>query len=439
MEAWLGLCQLAKQGENSLKHFETIAAVYCADRRQYEAVLKSHVNTLGYQLRWAEDVQPFGSWAAHHAVEYGAAALAGAVHQENRVVLDALRAVCAGGVERPKSESYLTTKEIAGVEPLDAQMGAWPLKSAPDALMDPLFGQPEATSAEVTKYGDSLPPLKTYAILDAAKMPYLLTGLLEASNLHFQCLFQGDAEEDLGEVPPYLVSIENENHFTKALFTDLDPPAGLWSKDLGIFLRSRASFDELRRHFRRFTRVQDRGGKWRYFRFWEGRVASELLAHTNTPPKLSNIYLGDENCDIRCCIYRSFDGRLYLSQKTGAPVSQSDSKVIKYEDIEPALKAYSWKSFVVRVTQDFEKEFGPAGQMRDYQWIKETCDSAQSHGFKIELAIYNYVRSRHIAEIAGIDFQNALSWSHQQNPESSTLEISMHLWKIFDQARTREV
>jgi len=193
-------------------------------------------------------------------------------------------------VDTPTRQSYLTTVEIPDVKPLDSQMGVWPQKSAPDALVGPLFGHPDPTEAEVAKYGSRITPLKTYAILDAAKMSYLLTGLLDASNLRFRCLYQGEAEDELGEVAPYLVEIEQNNSFTKALFTNLEPPVGLWSANLGIFLRSRASFEEMRQHLRKFTRIQDQHGKWRFFNFWDGRVASEVLVHANNSPKLAYIY-----------------------------------------------------------------------------------------------------------------------------------------------------
>ena len=120
-------------------------------------------------------------------------------------------------VDAPKPESYLTVAEIADVEPLDAQMGVWPQRSAPDALIEPLFGQPDPTDTDVAKYGSTVPELKTYAILDAAKMSYLLTGLLDASGLRFQSLYQGEALEELAEVAPYLVELKQDNKFTKAL------------------------------------------------------------------------------------------------------------------------------------------------------------------------------------------------------------------------------
>ncbi|WP_170207285.1 DUF4123 domain-containing protein [Roseinatronobacter monicus] len=153
-----------------------------------------------------------------------------------------------------------------------------PKKSVPDALHDALFGQPEPSEAERAALSDAPPPLVTYAVLDAAKMPYLLTSLLDSSGLRYQSLFQGAAQEELGEHAPYLVELKDGHDFTRRLFTGPDGVGGLWDKELGIFIRSRAGFDALRKHLRKFTRVQDEDGKWFYFRFWEKSVWAAVLS-----------------------------------------------------------------------------------------------------------------------------------------------------------------
>ena len=90
-------------------------------------------------------------------------------------------------VEAP-AEPALQIDTIEGVEPLDAQLGVVELKTVPDAIYEPLFGQPSDA------------PLHTYAILDAAKVPNL-PELLEVSGLEHRCLFKGDAYDDLAREP----------------------------------------------------------------------------------------------------------------------------------------------------------------------------------------------------------------------------------------------
>ncbi|OKH87245.1 DUF4123 domain-containing protein [Thalassospira sp. TSL5-1] len=172
---------------------------------------------------------------------------------------------------KPKQGNYLIIEEIADIKPLDLQFGVYPRKTVPDSLYETLFGQPDPTEAEIAHYGSAaaVPPMRTYAILDAAKMPYILTGFIESSGLPAQSLFQGETAEKLKEHSPYLVELTEDNSFTARLLTGSKEINGLWEKELGVYVRSRAEFKEVRRHFRKFTKMQDMEGKWYYFMFWE--------------------------------------------------------------------------------------------------------------------------------------------------------------------------
>lgn len=108
-------------------------------------------------------------------------------------------------------------------------------------------------------------------------MPYLLTSLLKGSGLQYQSLFQGERAQELKERAPYLVELREDNDFTLRLMTGSKGINGLWDKELGIYIRSRACFAELRKHFRKFTRIQDQQGKWFLFRFWEPCILRDYL------------------------------------------------------------------------------------------------------------------------------------------------------------------
>ncbi|TDT75043.1 uncharacterized protein DUF4123 [Litoreibacter halocynthiae] len=158
---------------------------------------------------------------------------------------------------------------ISDLEPLDAQTEETDRKSVPDTLAAPLFGV----------VGDV--EMSTFAILDAAKitdLPEILIG----SGLDHQCLFVGAAQEELGHVAPWIVRLEEDNSFTRSLFTLTDPPSPWthWSKDAGIYLRSTASLADLCAHFRKFTKVRMDGvpdgdrTQWQYFRFYDPEQAT---------------------------------------------------------------------------------------------------------------------------------------------------------------------
>ena len=168
---------------------------------------------------------------------------------------------------------------IEGVEPLDAQLGVFPKKTVPDALFDALFGQPDPSPAEVEAAGGdalAVPPMQTFAILDAAKVMNL-PELLEDRGLEHRCLFKGDAYDEMKDVAPWVVRLEEDNNFTRNLFTRSDAYWHLWGGEPGIYVRSRNTFERIYRHFRNFTRVQDETGKWYYWRFWEVRSLIAVL------------------------------------------------------------------------------------------------------------------------------------------------------------------
>jgi len=183
--------------------------------------------------------------------------------------LDASASPTAGA--RDATPAGLQISTIESIEPLDAQLGAAVKKTVPDALRDALFGQPEPSPAEIEAAGGdpaAVPPMRTYAILDAAKAVNL-PEMLEDSDLEHLCLFKGKAYDDLKNVAPWIVQLEDGNTFTRNLFTRSDACWHLWDNEPGIYVRSRAPLDEMWRHFRTFTRVQDESGRWNYLRFWE--------------------------------------------------------------------------------------------------------------------------------------------------------------------------
>lgn len=234
------------------------------------------------------------------------------------------------------NRNYLVIESIDGVEPLDSQFGVYPQKTVPDALHLPLFGQPEPTEQEIEQAGgevDNVPPMQTYAILDAAKVVNFTT-MLSASKLQYKCLFKGEAFDELKEVAPYIVQLEENNDFTRNLFShepDKTVPWFMWDQEPGIYVRSRTDLNTMQRHFRKFTKVQDENGKWFYFRFWEPQhmqACFELFTVTELASVFHNIanflalnlYATDEpsyrifSADIPATEYQKIAQPLVLNQ-----------------------------------------------------------------------------------------------------------------------------
>ncbi len=212
------------------------------------------------------------------------------------------------GTDTEEPQSYLLVERIDGFAPLDDQMGVWPQKTVPDALSEPLFGQPDPTDAEIRHYGsaEKVPALKTYIILDAAK---LCMGVTEFENcdMAFCSLFKGEAAQNYADVCPYLIELKPDLEFTCRLFTYCpNVPAQmttvhLWHTEPGIYIRSRASMDQLRRHFRKFTKLYSREtDSWTYFRFYEPATLRGMIANFGEAPfesfaRLCHAFLGQSD------------------------------------------------------------------------------------------------------------------------------------------------
>lgn len=121
-----------------------------------------------------------------------------------------------------------------------------------------------------------------YAVVDGAAVPELRTEIWE-HRVAYECLFRGELKPDMAEVAPYLVRLVRGHGFTHWLIE-----SG-WGKHWNIFVLSRASLPELRRHFRTFFLVHDSNGKPLYFRYYDPRVLRVFLPTCN-PEQLQSMF-----------------------------------------------------------------------------------------------------------------------------------------------------
>src|SRR5205085_9278603 len=101
---------------------------------------------------------------------------------------------------------------------------------APQELLALLGGMPE--------------PL--YAIVDAARNPIRVLTWLQNCKEEHQSLYEGPKGEDLAAAAPYLVSLPRGSAFVESLVREG------WGDSWGIYLTSKESFKEVRKHFRHF-------------------------------------------------------------------------------------------------------------------------------------------------------------------------------------------
>lgn len=172
----------------------------------------------------------------------------------------------------------LRVTQLQPVSPLDGQLGSPDLFATTDGLGAVLFGRSEAS---------------TYAIIEAGRFRYL-PEILENSELEHRCLFKNAAYDELKDVAPWIVRLDERDSLTRNLLTRSDAHWHRWDDEPALFFRSRASLAELWRHLRKFTRIQDQRGQWFYFRFWEPKWTLALVTAMDVADQARFMHLIDE-------------------------------------------------------------------------------------------------------------------------------------------------
>ncbi len=113
-----------------------------------------------------------------------------------------------------------------------------------------------------------------FAVLDGASIVGLRNQLYEKQPPHY-CLFRGELKPDMAEVAPYLVGLIPGTPFAEWLINQKN------GNHYGIFIQSRQSIIEMRRHFRSLISVYDEDGKPLIFRFYDPRVIRQFLPTCN--------------------------------------------------------------------------------------------------------------------------------------------------------------
>jgi Domain of unknown function (DUF4123)/FHA domain len=138
------------------------------------------------------------------------------------------------------------------------------------------------THRRVLEHLKSLPG-HLYAVLDAARDEQIL-GLLMESAEHYQSLYEGEPAGRFVNIAPYLVALPGDCEFLETLVREG------WGKSWGVYLTSDRLFDEVRKHLRRFLKVQleDQEGEV-LFRYYDPRVLRVFLP-TCAPKETSELF-----------------------------------------------------------------------------------------------------------------------------------------------------
>jgi hypothetical protein len=163
-----------------------------------------------------------------------------------------------------------TFKVTIELEPSDAAKRApapTPVVVAPAPKAGPSGKESAERAVDLLKYLRNSQPL--YALLDAARDEQILE-LLQSAKVEYQSLYEGSAAEELAAAAPYLVRLPAESKLLETLARDG------WGKSWGVYLTCQQPFKEVRKHLRRFLKVESEREEY-LFRFYDPRVLRVFL------------------------------------------------------------------------------------------------------------------------------------------------------------------
>ncbi|WP_210410547.1 DUF4123 domain-containing protein [Oceanicola sp. D3] len=269
---WLGHCHFVT---TSGVPAQGLVAVYCTDAEGFRTALDAAAPLQGLTVKGTDKLIPADQLQPGDFGEWDPGSLAESVGAARPVAFGELTASDGEGTG---DDALLELQDFGEIEPLSMMMDEDPPPTVPKALKAALFGPMHPPSdAEVARHGSAakVPAARTFAILDAAKVP-MMQLYLEQSGLPHRCLYKGEALERFGDVAPWVVELEEEATFTRRLFSRSKLPADLWDKAPGMLLRGRAELEDVWKHFRKFTKVGTHDGKSLFLRFWEPSVLRAL-------------------------------------------------------------------------------------------------------------------------------------------------------------------
>ena len=341
--------------------------------------------------------------------------------------------------------NYLLCHQINNVELLDRQFGRHPQIFAPDEIFkllfpntpippdmtqlgwsenhqEPLFPSPvwdeNTLKKDIALFGEPLPELKCYFILDANKHK-----LLEPESFHcrIENLFQGEFAEITKEIGPYLVEVipypdykaESE---LMGLFSDEGAMTRFnWHEELGIFIHSRYDFDTVLHHLRHFPVMKDENGKWFFFRFYDPKVLRNYLDVIATSPEKLNKFFGYEKRIIHA-FGSGIGDSFYYYQIKALPEDTRNIPIILTDFEIKGFKDKKWletrEKMVGYILKTYPHVYSPLEQE---QLIKH-LDEARNKNYIYETAIVQYAVAKQSAVKNGRDFATLEKQLEQEFP-----------------------
>ncbi|WP_299305408.1 DUF4123 domain-containing protein [uncultured Haemophilus sp.] len=355
--------------------------------------------------------------------------------------------------------NYLLCHQINNVELLDRQFERHPKIFAPDEIFkllfpntpippnmtqlgwsenhqEPVFPSPvwdeNTRKKDIALFGEPLPELKCYFILDANKHK-----LLEPERFHcrIENLFQGEFAEITKEIGPYLVEVipypdykaESE---LMGLFSDEGAMTRFnWHEELGIFIHSRYDFDTVLHHLRHFPVMKDENGKWFFFRFYDPKVLRNYLDVIATSPEKLNKFFGYEKRIIHA-FGSGIGDSFYYYQIKALPEDTRNIPIILTDFEIKGFKDKKWletrEKMVGYILKTYPHVYSPLEQ----ELLIKNLDEGRNKNYIYETAIVQYAVAKQSAVKNGRDFAALEKQLEQEFP--APLARAIHLFNLLN-------
>ena len=355
--------------------------------------------------------------------------------------------------------NYLLCHQINHVELLDRQFGRHPQIFAPDEIFkllfpntpippdmtqlgwsenhqEPVFPSPvwdeNTLKKDIALFGEPLPELKCYFILDANKHK-----LLEPESFHcrIENLFQGEFAEITKEIGPYLVEVipypdykaESE---LMGLFSDEGAMTRFnWHDELGIFIHSRYDFDTVLHHLRHFPVMKDENGKWFFFRFYDPKVLSNYLDVIATSPEKLNKFFGYEKRIIHAFASGIGDS-FYYYQIKALPEDTRNIPIILTDFEIKGFKKSKWLETRENLMEYALQEYPQLYSEKNKHELCQNLEEGYKKGYTYEISILQYALAKQSAVPNGIDFIKLEEQVTKEN--TSPLERAVKLCSLLN-------
>lgn len=278
----------------------------------------------------------------------------------------------------------VTITTISEVNPLDLQYGV------KDKLVAPLKLE------EYFACQDS----NQYVLIDASSIDQF-PALVEMADAQYEILLGQSIQKQFRRVATYLIDVTDSKSLLTWLFTHSTEKKLDWclaQSKAGVFFQSTLGIKELAGYFRKFTRIRDGEGKWRYFRFADPYFFRYMMnTMKDTPEYLYRWFYIDNKPLIA-------NYAVYDFQKSSFTIFRANDELAKYKNqlkpfiydeyFEEMTSGFLAQRFVNKIINILEKDYQQFYQNQPSdlgEFITNANDTAKSFSLKSELARGQFV------------------------------------------------